>query len=50
MPKKVMRKCAVCKKEFNIKEIGRVKILRREKKGEKCVWLCKDCALKVKIS
>ncbi|MEM4271055.1 MAG: hypothetical protein QXO70_03100 [Candidatus Pacearchaeota archaeon] len=50
MPKKVMRICAICKKDFDVKEIGRMKILRREVKGEKCVWLCKDCATKVKIS
>jgi len=47
--KEKTRICVICKKEFNVSEPGRIKILRREKKGEKCIWLCKDCGAKVKI-
>lgn len=47
--KEKIRVCAICKREFDITRPGRLKILRREKKGEKCIWICRDCAEKIKI-
>jgi len=47
--KEKLRVCAICKKEFDITLPNRLKILKREKKGEKCIWICGECAGKVKI-
>jgi len=49
MVKKRIRMCVICKKEFNIRIPGRLKILRREKKGEKVIWICPECAGRVRI-
>ncbi|MHA1695571.1 MAG: hypothetical protein ACTSWR_05590 [Candidatus Helarchaeota archaeon] len=40
--------CTICKKEFPKKQIGRVKLLSRKKKGESVSWICAKCA-KTKI-
>jgi len=47
--KEKIRVCVICKKEFDITLPGRLKILKREKKGEKGIWICRECAEKVKL-
>ncbi len=41
--------CRLCKREFKTSEIGRIKILRREKKGESVLWICSLCAGRIKF-
>ncbi|MHA1232304.1 MAG: hypothetical protein ACTSRP_22755 [Candidatus Helarchaeota archaeon] len=42
--------CTICKSEFPKKQIGRVKLLSRKKKGEMVSWICAYCAkTKIKI-
>ncbi|MBD3229429.1 MAG: hypothetical protein GF329_14690 [Candidatus Lokiarchaeota archaeon] len=42
--------CTICKSEFPKRQIGRVKLLRRKKKGESISWICAKCAkTKIKI-
>ncbi|MHA1271153.1 MAG: hypothetical protein ACTSPY_15270 [Candidatus Helarchaeota archaeon] len=42
--------CTICKLEFPKKQIGRVKLLSRNKKGESISWICSRCAkTKIKI-
>ncbi len=42
--------CKVCQRSFEKAEIGRIKILRREKKGESVLWVCSHCAGRIKFA
>lgn len=35
--------CKLCNQEFPKKQIGRVKMLKRLKKGEDTTWICQKC-------
>lgn len=45
-----MKTCKVCGREFDRKATGRLRILRKEHKGESVVWICPSCADKVGIT
>ena len=48
--KKIKFKCTICQSEYPKKQIGRVKLLSRKKKGESVSWICAKCAkTKIKI-
>ena len=42
--------CKLCQRNFEKSEVGRIKILRREKKGESVLWVCSYCAGRIKFS
>jgi len=42
--------CKLCQRNFEKSEVGRIKILRREKKGESVLWVCSHCAGRIKFS
>jgi hypothetical protein len=42
--------CKLCQRNFEKSEVGRIKILRREKKGESVLWVCSYCAGRIKFA
>lgn len=44
-----MKTCKLCGTSFDQKEKGRMRISRKEEKGESIVWICPVCALKIKM-
>jgi RNase P subunit RPR2 len=42
--------CKLCQRNFEKAEVGRIKILRREKKGESVLWVCSHCAGRIKFA
>lgn len=42
--------CKLCQRSFEKSEVGRIKILRREKKGESALWVCSYCAGRIKFA
>jgi RNase P subunit RPR2 len=44
-----MKKCRLCKKMFDQKEKGRLRIAKKEDKGESIAWLCPQCAGRIRI-
>lgn len=41
--------CAVCKKPFEKKLVGRIKISVKKEKGESVAWICPQDAPKIKV-
>ncbi|MHA1893371.1 MAG: hypothetical protein ACTSX4_02595 [Candidatus Helarchaeota archaeon] len=53
MTKKNKKKftCKLCGKEFKMKQVGRIKLSKRLKKGEESIFFCSNCAKeRIKIS
>ncbi len=44
-----MKKCKICNSSFDQKEKGRLRISKKEDRGESIVWICSNCAVKVKV-
>jgi RNase P subunit RPR2 len=44
-----MKTCKLCGASFDRKEKGRLRISRKEGKGESIVWICSNCAGKINI-
>lgn len=47
--RRLMKKCRICGREFDKSEIGRLRILRKERKGESVIWICPECSKRIKI-
>ena len=43
-----MKKCAKCKREFNKKLKGRLKLSEKVSKGEDIIYICPDCSIEIK--
>ena len=41
--------CKLCGKEFDKKAKGRIKMTLKVEKGEKIVWICPNCAKRIRV-
>lgn len=45
-----MKVCRVCGSEFDKGATGRLRVLKKERKGESVVWICPGCADRIGVS
>ena len=45
-----MKKCKVCGSEFGKSDTGRLRILKKEHKGESVIWVCPECADRIGVT
>lgn len=45
-----MKTCTICDTEFDRSATGRLRILRKEPRGEAVVWICPACADRVEFA
>ena len=41
--------CRICGREFYKKSKGRIRMTLKIEKGEKVIWICPECAKKLKV-